>query len=181
MPERKIETLDDIPREIAEKRIQNEFGSDVSADGLRALHESPDRIEKTGDFEKTAREAGLEHTEGVLGYSTRPEDPAHVLKGDVGREIATLIHEDLHRLTHPETLREVQSNPELHKLYEGATERFTERTAASLHGFQPGECYPEQVKNAEKLATEVGDQSVRDWFFKHELSEELSQALERNR
>jgi hypothetical protein len=179
LSERRIETFDDIPREIAEKRIQGEFGGDVSADGLRALRESPDRIEKSGDFRDSAREAGLKHTEGVLGFSTRPEDPAHVIRGDVGREIATLIHEDLHRLTHPETLRDTRSTPELHNLYEGATERFTERAAAGLHGFEPGECYPEQVKNAEKLASEVGDQSVRDWFFKHELSEELSQALER--
>ena len=179
LPERNIETLDDIPREIAEKRVQGEFGGDVSADGLRAVRESPDRIENPEDFEDFAREVGLENTEGVLGFSTHPEDPAHVLKGDVGREIATLIHEDLHRLTHPETLRETRSNPELHNLYEGATERFTERAAAGLDGFEPGECYPEQVKAAGQLAAEVGDQAVRDWFFKHELSEELSGALDR--
>ena len=179
LPERHIETLDDIPREIAEKRIQNEFGGDVSADGLRVLRENPDQIEKSRDFKDSAREAGLENTEGVLGFSTRPEDPAHILKGDVGREIATLIHEDLHRLTHPETLRDAHSNPGLNDLYEGATERFTERAAAGLHRFEPGECYPEQVKDADKLASEVGDQTVRDWFFKHELSEDLSRALER--
>ena len=179
LPERHIESLDDIPREIAEKRLQSEFGGDISADGLRAVRESPDCIENREDFVDSAREAGMEHTEGVLGYSTRPEDPAHILKGDVGREIATLVHEDLHRLTHPETLRDARANPELHNLYEGATEYFTERAAAGLHGFQPGECYPEQVKAAERLADELGDQTVRDWYFKHELTAELQQALDR--
>jgi hypothetical protein len=45
LPERHIETLDDIPREIAEKRIQGEFGGDVSAPngvGSRTWTRGPD-------------------------------------------------------------------------------------------------------------------------------------------
>lgn len=180
LPERHIETLDDIPREIAEKRLQSEFSESIGHEKFGTLREIPDILEKPEDFAKSANDAGLKQIEGVLGYSTKLEDPAHVLKeGDVGKEIATLIHEDLHRLTHPETLREMRSSEEQRNLYEGVTEYFTSKAAENLHGFKPGEVYPEQVEAARQLASEVGEQSLRDWFFKHELSTELSQALER--
>lgn len=179
LPERRIETLDDIPREIAEKRLHSEYSDSIPSEKFEKLREIPDLLEKSDDFAETARDVGITHTEGVLGYSTRLEDPAHVLKGDVGKEIATLIHEDLHRMTHPETLREVHSSESLRDLYEGVTEHFTIRAADGLHGFKAGECYPEQVEAAEKLSTEVGDQALRDWFFKHEMTNELQKALDR--
>lgn len=179
LPDRRLETLDDIPREIAERRLHAEYSNSISPEKFEKLREIPDLLEKPDDFVESAREAGIKSTEGILGYSTQLEDPAHVLKADVGKEIATLIHEDLHRMTHPETLREVHANESLRDLYEGVTEHFTIRAADGLHGFKAGECYPEQVEAAEKLSTEVGDEALRDWFFKHELTEELSQALDR--
>jgi len=174
-----LESLDDIPREIANRRLHAEFGADIAPERSELLHERPDVLERPGDFARSAKAAGLGDSEGVLGWSTRPEDPAHVLKGDVGREIATLIHEDLHRATHSGTLREVHDNPALGSLYEGVTEHFTERAAAGLTGFKPGEVYPEQVEAARILETEVGEGALRDWFFKNELSGELQRALER--
>lgn len=180
LPSRHLETLDDIPREIAEKRMVSEFPESVSGEKLATLREIPDVFEKPEEFAKSANEAGLHETEGVLGYSTKLEDPAHILKdGDVGKEIATLIHEDLHRMTHPETLREMRESRDRRDLYEGVTEYLTEKAAEDLHSFQPGECYPEQVESARQLAAEVGDQALRDWFFKHELTNELRQALDR--
>lgn len=178
-PERRLETLDDIPREIAERRLHAEYSNSILPEKFGKLREAPDLLEKPDDFVHNAREAGINSTEGVLGYSTQLEDPAHVLKADVGQEIATLIHEDLHRMTHPETLREVHANESLRDLYEGVTEHFTIRAADGLQGFKAGECYPGQVEAAEKLSTEVGDEALRDWFFKHELTEELRQALDR--
>lgn len=179
MQDRRLETLDDIPREIAERRLHAEYSNSIAPEKFEKLREVPDLLEKPDDFVESAREAGIKSTEGILGYSTYFEDPAHVLKADVGQEIATLIHEDLHRMTHPETLREVHANESLRDLYEGVTEHFTIRAADGLHGFKAGECYPEQVGAAEKLSTEVGDEALRDWFFKHELTEELRQALDR--
>lgn len=179
MPDRRLETLDDIPREIAKRRLHAEYSNSIAPEKFEKLREVPDLLEKPDDFVESAREAGIKSTEGILGYSTHLEDPAHVLKADVGQEIATLIHEDLHRMTHPETLREVHANESLRDLYEGVTEHFTIRAADGLHGFKAGECYPEQVGAADKLSTEVGDEALRDWFFKHELTEELRLALDR--
>lgn len=179
MGSRRLETIDDIPREIADRRLHAEFGADIAPERSELLHERPDVLERPEDFARSAEAAGLVDSEGVLGWSTRPEDPAHVLKGDVGHEIATLIHEDLHRATHTGTLREVHDNPALGALYEGVTEHFTERAAVGLHGFQPGEVYPEQVEAARRLEIEVGEGALRDWFFKNELSGELQRALGR--
>ncbi len=176
---RHLETLDDIPREIADRRLHAEFGADIAPEPSELLHERPDVLESPEDFARSAKAAGLNDSEGILGWSTRPEDPAHVLKGDVGREIATLIHEDLHRATHPETLRETGNDPAMRDLYEGVTEHFTERAAAGLHGFQPGEVYPEQVEAARLLEDEVGEGELRDWFFRHELREEFRQIIDR--
>ena len=64
----------------------------------------------------------------MCGWSTKLESPAHVLKNDVPTEIATLIHEDTHRMTHQETLREMTATPERRALYEGITELFTQQT-----------------------------------------------------
>jgi hypothetical protein len=175
----RLESLDDIPREIAIRRLQGEFGDHLSEETSEELRDTPDLLENSEDFAASAKETGLSNTEGVLGWSTRLENPAHVLKGDVGREIATLIHEDLHRSTHPETLREIGNDPALRDLYEGITEHFTERAAAGLHGFNPGEVYPEQVEAARLLENEVGEGELRDWFFRHELSEDLQRAIDR--
>lgn len=176
---RRLETLDDIPREIADRRLHAEFGEFIAPEKSEIVRETSDIIEKPEEFAESAKAAGLEDPEGVLGYSTKLEDPAHVLKGDVGSEIATLIHEDLHRYTSPETLREIQSDPELRDIYEGVTERFTEQAAEGLHGFEPGKIYPEQVEAARHLASEVGDQALRDWYFRHEVAEDLQKALDR--
>ena len=176
---RHLESLDDIPREIASKRLHAEFSDHLAPETAGIIAEKPDLIESSERFAESADKAGLAETEGILGWSTRLEDPAHVLRGDVGSEIATLIHEDLHRSTHPETLRQVNANPALGNLYEGATEHFTEQASDGLHGFQPGEVYPEQVEAARLLSGEVGEEALRDWFFKHELNEELRLALDR--
>jgi hypothetical protein len=175
----RLESLDDIPREIANRRLHAEFGADIAPERSELLRERPDLLERPEDFARTAKTAGLADSEGVLGWSTRPEDPAHVLKGDVGREIATLIHEDLHRATHPETLREIGSDPALGALYEGVTEHFTERAAVGLHGFQPGKVYPEEVETARRIAGEVGDGALRGWFFRNELGGEVAKTIRR--
>jgi len=175
---RKLECLDDIPREIADRRLHAEFGPWLAPEKSEVVRESQDILEKPEDFAESAKAVGVEDAEGILGWSTKLEDPAHVLKGDVGREIATLIHEDLHRFTSPETLSEIYADPELKDIYEGVTERFTEQAAHGLHEFRPGEVYPEQVEAARQLAFEVGEEALRDWYFRHELTEELQRALD---
>jgi hypothetical protein len=176
---RKLENLDDIPREIADRRLHAEFGHWIAPEKSEIVRETPDVLEKNKEFAESAKAVGLNDPEGVLGWSTKLEDPAHVLKGDVGREIATLIHEDLHRFTSPETLKEIYAAPELKDLYEGVTERFTEQAAQGLRGFQPGEVYPKQVEAAGQIASEVGEQTLRDWYFRHEVAEDLQRALDR--
>lgn len=177
----KLETLDDIPREIADRRLHAEFGPWLVPEKSEVLRETPDILEEPADFTESAKSVGLDNPEGVLGWSTKLEDPAHVLKGDVGREIATLIHEDLHRYTSADTLKEIYADPELKNIYEGVTERFTEQAAAGLYGFEPGNIYPEEVEAACQLASEAGDSALRDWYFRHEIAEDLQRALDRLR
>jgi hypothetical protein len=177
--ERRLETLDDIPREIADRRLYAQFSEFVTPQKSELLRNRPDRIEKSDEFRKSAHKAGLEQTDGVVGWSTDLESPAHVLKGEVPKEIATLMHEDLHRLTHPETLREMNASPALRELNEGITEYLTEHAAKNLHEHKSGEFYPEQVKAAEKLVAEVGETNLRKFFFQHELTEDIQQALDR--
>lgn len=176
--ERRLETLDDIPREIADRRLHAEFSDLIPPERSETLRERPDRIEKPDEFKESANKAGLEHTDGVLGWSTDLESPAHVLKGEVPKEITTLIHEDLHRLTHPETLKEMRATPALNNLYEGITEYLTEHAARNLHEYKSGECYPEQSRTAEKLAAEIGERNLRGFFFQHEMTEETQKALD---
>jgi hypothetical protein len=176
---RKLETLDDIPREIADRRLHAEFGPWLAPERSEIVRETPDVLEKPEQFTESAKAVGLDDPEGVLGYSTKLEDPAHVLKGEVGREIATLIHEDLHRYTSPETLKEIYADRELKDIYEGVTERFTEQAAEGLHGFEPGKIYPEQVEASRQLASEAGESALRDWYFRHEVAEDLQRALDR--
>ena len=178
-PEHCIESLDDIVREIADRRLSAEFSESVPPERAEVVRANTDRIERTEEFERSARNAGVTDTSGVLGWSTDLESPAHVLKNDVSTEIATLIHEDLHRTTHQETLREMTATPELRSLYEGITERFTQHAAVGLNEYVPGKCYPDEVRHAEELVGEVGDQKLRDYFFKHEMAEEVQRAIER--
>ena len=178
---RKLETLDDIPREIADRRLHAEFGSWLAPEKSEVLRETPDILEKPAEFTESAKAVGLDNPEGVLGWSTKLEDPAHVLKGDVGREIATLIHEDLHRFTSAETLKEIYADPGLNDIYEGVTEQFTEQAAEGLNGFDPGNIYPKEVEAARQLASEAGDSALRDWYFRHEVAEDLQRALDRLR
>lgn len=176
--ERELRCLDDIPREIADRRIHAAFGENIAPENSAMLRETPDLIEDAKQFEESAERDGLLETEGVLGWSTRPESAAHVLRGDVGKEIATLIHEDLHRLTHRDTQAELTATPDQTFIYEGITEHFTERAAAGLHGNEPGECYPENVRQAELLEQMTGDDDLRHYFFEHELPEEITKAIE---
>lgn len=176
---RRLETLDDIPREIADRRLHVEFGEHIAPDKSEALRTHPDRIENPEAFQEAAEKAGLKNTEGVLGWATNLETPAHVLKGAVPDEVAALIHEDLHRYTSPETLKEIHADPELKDLYEGVTERFTEQATEGLQGFEPGKIYPEQVEAARQVASEVGDNALRDWYFRHEVAEDLQRAVDR--
>lgn len=177
--ERRLESLDDITREIADRRLTSEYAEVLPPERLEILRNLPDRIESPEDFSQAATKAGIQETDGVLGWSTDLESPAHVRQGDVPVEIATLIHEDLHRVTAPETMREMTDDPALRELYEGITEFFTERAANGLHEHESGECYPEQVKAAEKLSEEVGETALRDFFFKHELTDEVQAAIRR--
>lgn len=181
VPERRIESLDDITREIADRRLHLEFSEHISPEKAEALRETPDRIEKPEEFAEEARKAGIENSDGVVGFAKDLESPAHIRKDEVPKEIATGIHEDLHRLTHPETLREMTSHPATRELYEGITEYFTERAVEGLHEHRSGEAYPEQVRAAEKLAWEVGEGDLRKYFFQNEMSEELERALQRIR
>lgn len=176
---RELRTLDDIPREIADRRIHAEFGDSIAPESSRTLREQPDRIETAAEFRDAAHAAGIENTEGVLGWSTNLESPAHIRRDEVGREIATLIHEDLHRLTHAETMREMTADPARRDLYEGITEALTDRAADGLHGHTPGECYPGETRRAELLAGEIGDEKLRDYFFRNEMDEDIQKAIER--
>jgi hypothetical protein len=176
---RRLETLDDIPREIADRRLHAEFGEYIPPEKSEALRAHPDHIERPEDFQEAAKKAGLENTDGVLGWATDLENPAHVLKGDVPTEIATLIHEDLHRLTHPETLREMSSNPALRELYEGITEYLAQHAMEGFPGQEATPCYPEQVESAERLAREIGEAKIRNFFFEHEMAKDLASALDR--
>ena len=177
---RRIESPDDIVREIADRRLHAEFGEMIPPERSSMLIESPDSFESSEEFDRIARSHGIAHTEGLLGYMRRPEDPAHVWRGkDVAERIATTIHEDMHRLTHPEVLESAMENPTLKEFYEGVTEYLSQQTLDGLHEFKPGEVYPEQVEMARQITGEVGEQAMRDWFFKNEVSEELSRALDR--
>lgn len=176
---RRLESVDDIAREISDRRVCAEFKDVLPAERIEVLREIPDRLETSSAFRDSAERAGIKSTEGVLGWSTNLETPAHILKGDVPREVATLIHEDLHRLTHPETMRELRTTPELKDLYEGITEFLTERAGSDLHGHRSGECYPEQVREAQRLAEEIGETNLRKYYFQNEFREEVHRAIER--
>lgn len=176
---RKLETLDDIPREIADRRLHGEFGEHIPPERSEVLQQHPDSIEPTEAFEATAHQAGIERTENVLGWSTDLESPAHVRKGDVGREIATLIHEDLHRVTHPISRAELSSTESRQNLYEGITELYTQRATESLHGQGLGECYEDNMRHATALEQMVGDVELRRYYFEHELPETIGRAIER--
>ena len=175
---RKIESLDDIPREIADRRLHAEFGENISSEKADKIRENPDRMEKKEAFEESAKKAGMEQTEGVLGWSTDLESPAHVLKGEVPEEIATLVHEDLHRLTHPGTLHEMTGSAALRNLYEGITEYLAGNAVEGLHDYQSGRSYPQQVEAAKHLANEVGDDNLRAYFFKHEMADAVASAID---
>lgn len=176
---RRIESLDDITREITDRRIHAEFGESTDPERSKLLREIPDRIENDEEFEKAAQAHGIDDTEGLRGFATRPEDPAYVRRmEDVATRIATEGHEDLHRLTHPETLRETSENPALKEFYEGVTEYLTQSAMNGLNEYLPGDVYPQQVETVRALADEIGDQTLRDWFFKHEVSRELQQVLD---
>lgn len=176
---RRLESLDDIVREISDRRVSAEFKDVLPADRIEVLREIPDRLETSSVFRDSAERAGIKRTEGVLGWSTNLETPAHILKGDVPREVSTVIHEDLHRLTHPETMRELTTTPALKDLYEGITEFLTERAVSDLHGHKSGECYPEQVREAQRLTEEIGETDLRKYYFQNEFGEEVRRAIER--
>lgn len=176
---RKLETLDDIPREIADRRLHGEFGEHIPPERSEVLRQHPDKIEPTEAFEAIAHQVGIDRTENVLGWSSDLESPAHVRKGDVGREIATLIHEDLHRVTHPITRAELSSSESREFLYEGITELYTQRAAEGLHGQESGECYEDNMRHAEALEQMVGNAELRRYYFEHELPETIGRAIER--
>jgi hypothetical protein len=175
----RIESLDDIVRAIAARRLTAEFSDSIAPEKMGVLRGNPDHIEKPDEFWQEAANSGIEDVAGVIGWSTDLESPAHIKKNEVAKEIATEIHEDLHRLTAPETLREMSTSPVLRELYEGVTEFLTEEAAKGLHEHKSGECYPEQVVTAERLAKEVGESALRKFFFRHEMTVEVSRAIER--
>ena len=175
-----IEDSDDIIREISRRRLLAEFSEDIPAERISSLIKSPDQIEKPDEFDDEAEAQGLKPAETILGWSTDLETPAHIRRGDVPREIATMMHEDLHRMTDPETLREMSAIPAMNELYEGITEYLAEKAVSDLNGHVSGECYPEQVELAKSVAAEAGDQSLRNYYFRHELTAELKRALDRH-
>ena len=80
---RKIESLDDITRELSDRRLHAEYGEHIAPEKSKVLRETPDIVEKPEEFAKKAREAKL-NPEGLLGYSSKLEVPGHIRKGDVG-------------------------------------------------------------------------------------------------
>jgi hypothetical protein len=48
-----------------------------------------------------------------------------------------------------------------------------------LHGHVSGECYPEQVALAKKLADGMGEQPLRDYYLRLKLTAALKKAFER--
>ncbi|HPA16170.1 MAG TPA: hypothetical protein PLU30_00385 [Verrucomicrobiae bacterium] len=178
---RTLETLDDIPREIADRRLHAEFGEHISPQKSEAIRDRPDRIEGSAEFQEAAKRAGIGGTGDVLGWSTDIESPAHVLRQDMAKEIATLIHEDLHRMTDPITRAEITSTDSGSRLYEGITEMYTEKAVKGLHGHKPGECYADSMRHAERVEQFVGDAELRRYFFKHELPENIGRAIDQLR
>jgi hypothetical protein len=178
-PQRRLESLDDITREIADRRLEQRFRNEVPPEKWGQLVEKPSLIEDQASFNHSATEAGFKDTEGLLGYATRPEDPAHVLKTDLPERITTLEHENLHRLTAPELLREAGDDPELRRVYEGVTEYLAQQASEGLHEFEAGRVYPEEVEDARHLAAEVGDDTLRNWYFQHRGDQEIREALQR--
>jgi hypothetical protein len=175
---RELRSLHDIVSEISDRRFDAAFGEDVSLEAREKIQEHPDRIESWEDFDEAARRAGVFDPEAILGFSTRPEEPAHIREGSVPVEVATKIHEDIHRSTHPETLHEMSATAELLGLYEGLTEYFTQKGVEHLHGNAEA-AYPQELVRAERLAGEVGDEELRGYFFRHEFSEEIEEAIRR--
>ncbi len=172
-------SLNEVAREITRHRMRREFSEHVTPEKWEMLEETPSRIETKADFKHKAVEAGIENTGGVLGWMRRPEEPAHVRRDSEVGMLATLIHEDLHRLTDPATRAELTRSEEGTRLYEGMTELLATQACEDLRGFKPGECYPEEVAQAELVEREMGERKLRDYFFRHELPQELTAALER--
>ena len=181
--ENRIENLDDITRQLADRRIKAEFSESIPAGRMEILQAHPDLIEKPDKFKEEALKVGYtnKQIETLLGYSspTHPELSGHILKNEMPTEISTVIHEDLHRVGSPETFREMKADPALNEVYEGITEYFTQKAAEGLHGYQPGRCYPEGVQQAERIALEAGDPALRKFFFQHEMTEEVGKAIEK--
>jgi hypothetical protein len=178
-PLQNLESLDDISRDIADQRLSATYSDVIPPERMDVLHEHPDRIETRDQFDRAAVEAGILDTDGVLGWSTDLESPAHVLKGDVAEEISTLVHEDLHRLTAPETMAQMTASPELRDLYEGVTEFLTEKAVDDLHEHQAGRCYPEEVELAGTLAEDVGEPALEKFYFEHDFADEVGAAIDR--
>lgn len=178
-PMRRLESLDDITREIADRRLERTFQGDVPPQRLSMLAEKPSVIEERETFESAAHQVGIEDIRGLQGFATQPEDPAHVLKMDMPERIATLEHENLHRLTAPELLREAAHDPELRRLYEGVTEHLAQQASQGLHEYQPGQVYPEAVEDARQFADEVGEDRLRQWYFEHQADPEIQEAIKR--
>ena len=175
-----IESPDDIVREISRRRVLAEYSADIPPERIQRLIEAPDRLETSDEFQKVAEGEGFTPSERILGWSKDLESPAHVRRGDVSTEIVTMAHEDLHRMTDPETLREMSASEPTNQLYEGITEYFSEKSVEDLHGHVAGECYPEQVAMAKALADDAGEDSLRAFYFRHELTDGLQKALERH-
>ena len=176
-----IRCPDDIVREIADRRFEAAFGSDVPQAVKAEIRENHDKIEKAEDFEKSANQAGISTPENVLGFVERADEPAHIRDGPVPVEIATKIHEDIHRATHPETMKEMTASPEIQRLYEGITEYLTQKAAEDMHGNASDFAYESEVRDAESLSTEVGEPKLQAYLFRHESTSEIEQALDRIR
>lgn len=174
-----IRCPEDIVREIADRRFEAAFGPEVPPYVREDIRENTDQIEQSEDFEESAKQAGISAPESVLGFVEKPNEPAHIRDGPVPVEVATKIHEDLHRATHPETMKEMTSSPEMRELYEGITEYLTQKGLEDLHGNASDCCYQSEVAEAEKLADEVGDSKLQGYIFRNEMADEVERAIQR--
>lgn len=86
---------------------------------------------------------------------------------------ATDAHENLHALAHAEVRQALG-----HRLEEGITQYLASRIMPELRLVGEGVAYPQEVLHAEQLAATVGDEPIRQAYFRGEVGE-LRDAFDR--
>ena len=173
-PNRRLESLNDIAGEIADRRIEQTFGDLVSPEKKPLLHNLPNEQESESAFANRYEErAGTSLPEGVVGYSTHLGEAGHVLKQEVPDTVTTEIHESLHRLEDPHTTAELNRS-----LNEGITEHLTQRAAVGLEGARNDAFYPDETARARDFVAQCGEGAVEEYYFNHNMTDALRKALE---